>query len=118
MQAVILALVMPVLQVLFSAVTPAIRELMSQYLRDLYSKALASPSPWDDFAVGILCGLTGVSTSGVVATTAGGVTMPVTVSKAIMSSAFPVVASAGSVAAAGAITNNPPLEPIPGMQGS
>jgi hypothetical protein len=34
--------------------TPVIKAELSEFLTQLYKKALATPNPWDDFAVGLL----------------------------------------------------------------
>jgi hypothetical protein len=35
-------------------VTPSIAQELNTFLTNLYKKALATPSPWDDFFVGML----------------------------------------------------------------
>jgi hypothetical protein len=39
---------------LISQATPAIAAELNSFLTALYKKALATPNPWDDFAVGML----------------------------------------------------------------
>ncbi len=50
----ILSLLLPFLQSLLGGLTPAIKDEMIGLLQGLYLKALATPSAWDDFAVGII----------------------------------------------------------------
>lgn len=39
---------------LFNLITPELRTLLNDFLTSLYLKALATPNPWDDMAVGFL----------------------------------------------------------------
>jgi hypothetical protein len=39
---------------LMGAVTPSLAAELNAFLTALYKKALATPNPWDDFAVGML----------------------------------------------------------------
>jgi len=39
---------------LMGQVTPAIAAELNAFLTSLYKKALATPNPWDDFAIGML----------------------------------------------------------------
>jgi hypothetical protein len=40
--------------------TPAILAELKAFLTELYKKALATPNPWDDFAVGMLLDILGI----------------------------------------------------------
>lgn len=51
---VILNLVMGMLGPLMGQVTPVIKNELNDLLTNLYKKALATPSPWDDFFIGML----------------------------------------------------------------
>lgn len=44
------ALLIPLLEKL----SPVIREMIGDFIKDLYQKALATDSPWDDFFVGMV----------------------------------------------------------------
>lgn len=48
---------LPVLRLVWAQVTPGLAEAIVAALRDLRTKAAATPNEWDDFAVGALIGL-------------------------------------------------------------
>jgi hypothetical protein len=50
----IIELALKILLPLFNLVTPEIKQLLNDFLTGLYLKALATPNPWDDMAVGFL----------------------------------------------------------------
>jgi len=39
---------------LLGQITPSLKLELNQFMTALYKKALATPNPWDDFAVGLL----------------------------------------------------------------
>jgi len=45
---------------LIGQMTPAILSELKAFLTNLYNKALATPNPYDDFAVGILLDILGI----------------------------------------------------------
>lgn len=45
---------------LIGQLTPAIKDELTAFLTALYKKALATPNPWDDFAVGLLLDMMGI----------------------------------------------------------
>ena len=49
-----------VLGKVLEAVTPAIRESLENFLKELYGKAKQTPNPWDDFLVEMLATILGV----------------------------------------------------------
>ena len=40
--------------------TPTILAELKEFLTGLYKKALATPNPWDDFAIGLLLDILGI----------------------------------------------------------
>jgi hypothetical protein len=52
--AMVLQILGGVLGPILNTITPSIKTLLNDFLTDLYRKALATPNPWDDFAVGML----------------------------------------------------------------
>lgn len=50
----ILELAMKILVPLFNMITPELKQLLNDFLTQLYVKALATENPWDDFAIGFL----------------------------------------------------------------
>lgn len=61
----------PVLQLIFNAMTPYIRKEMEEGIKKLYSKALATPNPLDDFGVRILSQIVGINLDDVSPAVAG-----------------------------------------------
>lgn len=59
------SLLLSVLQVLFSSFSGTIKSLLTEFIRDLYAKALSSESPFDDFGVTVLAFILGISLEGV-----------------------------------------------------
>lgn len=104
---VVLALLLPVLRGLFSALTPTFRKVVEESLRNLYGRALGTPSGWDDFLVGVLCGIAGVSTDGVVPIepSPNAITMPAPAAAVLMGATLeaPVVTVGGGF-------NPPPVD--------
>lgn len=49
---------------LLNNLSPAIRDLLEDFIKDLYQKALETDSPWDDFFVGLLAGLLEIEVEG------------------------------------------------------
>ena len=49
-----------VLGTVLGAVTPALRETIEKFLKDLYVKAKETKNPWDDFLVELLAGVLGI----------------------------------------------------------
>jgi hypothetical protein len=49
-----------VLGPLLGAISPSIKDLLNGFMTDLYKKCLATPNPWDDFAVGLLLDVLGI----------------------------------------------------------
>jgi hypothetical protein len=45
---------------LMGQLTPVIKDELNAFLIALYKKALATPNPWDDFAVGLLLDMMGI----------------------------------------------------------
>lgn len=56
----LIPLIVSVLKPVIKVLTPMIREAMEKWLKEWYPKAVATPNPWDDFLVGILCDILGI----------------------------------------------------------
>lgn len=46
---------------LVAVITPELRELIKQFVLDLWAKAVATDNVWDDFFVKLLAGLLGIT---------------------------------------------------------
>ncbi|MCB2188387.1 MAG: hypothetical protein KQJ78_18355 [Deltaproteobacteria bacterium] len=56
----VLRILMTVLPGMLDKLTPAIKDLLEGFLRDIYQKALETPNPLDDFAVKLVGSLIGL----------------------------------------------------------
>lgn len=49
-----------VLGKILEAITPALREAIENFLKELYAKAKQTSNPWDDFLVELLAAVLGI----------------------------------------------------------
>jgi hypothetical protein len=53
-----------VMRPIVTALTPAIKTALSDFLTDLYRKAVLTENPWDDYLMGLLLDILGIPRPG------------------------------------------------------
>lgn len=82
---VVTSLLFPLLVQAIKWLSPVARDALSDAMRTFYSRALASPSSWDDVAAKILCILLSVDVSDITSPSSGPGTIPADVVDTITS---------------------------------